>query len=208
MAFFEAIFPAVPSVGYTSQPDYDVTIVQMQSGREKRNSNSSLPRHRYTVSIGPRLRSVIQEIRKLWHVVGGRADGFLFKDWADYLSCDAGETATPLDQPLTDLGGGDYQLVKNYVFGSRTMTRVITKPDAASISVANGLGETQDPSSYTLDATTGIVTPNGGFSGVPTTWGGAFYVPVRFDSDLPTVIELALVESVQITLVELHREDA
>jgi uncharacterized protein (TIGR02217 family) len=208
VAFFEALFPAVPSIGYTMQPDYDVTIVQMQSGREKRNSNSALPRHRYTVTIGPRLREIAQEIRKLWHVVGGRADGFLFKDWSDYLSCDVGVTPSELDQPFEAAGGGTYQLVKDYVFGARTRRRYITKPLAASITVANEFGAVQAPSTYALDATTGILTPNGGFTGTPTSWGGPFYVPVRFDSDLPTVMELALVESVQLTLLELHREDA
>jgi Conserved hypothetical protein 2217 (DUF2460) len=68
----------------------------------------------------------------------GRARGFRFKDWKDYQA---------VAQPLQAIGGGNYQLVKQYVSGGITYTRVITKPVAGAITLPTAARSIQRPAS-------------------------------------------------------------
>jgi len=65
-----------------------------------------------------------QALIAFFRVRCGVAVRFRFKDWSDYKA---------VSQPLKDLRGNEYQLVKQYVSGSAVYEREITKPGAGSV---------------------------------------------------------------------------
>lgn len=201
----EPQFPGCPSFGFISQPDFSVTIVQLAGGIERRNQLWSRPLHKFTCVVGPRLEEEIQILRDFWMAVGGQECGFRFKDYADFKSCFVSDTPTALDQPiLADSDSTGFQLAKFYTAGIRTQVRLIQKPVAGTILIANELQQIQSESHWDLDEMTGIIYPNSNFIGAPTSWGGEFDVPTRFDSPFPVEVANRRIESVQLALMELR----
>lgn len=210
MSFIEEVFPVCPSLGAQSTPAYNVSVARMMSGAERRNRFWQYPLHRFMLSVDPRQIDEVQIVLEWFHAMGGPECGFRWSDYADYKSSRVQNTPTPLDQPLDPIleSPSGYQLIKEYTVGSRTQERIILKPVASSIRVANGSGVEQASNRWSLDSTTGILTPLGGFSGVPTTWGGEFDVPVRFEgNELPITIIQNTVHGTSFTLVELRDPD-
>jgi uncharacterized protein (TIGR02217 family) len=164
------------------------------------------PLYRYaTVPLGQQPADEIQQVLYFWHAVGGRTTCFRFRDWADYKSCQVQDDPLPTDQPLvydaTQSPAG-YRLVKRYDFGVLSQMREIHKPEGATIRVANELGVEQDAADWTVDEATGMLYPGGGFAGTPTSWGGQFYVYVRFDSELDIEITENQIQSCTFSLLE------
>jgi uncharacterized protein (TIGR02217 family) len=193
-----------PSYGFRSIPRFKTKKVEMDSGDEVRNRSWTYPLHRFEVSVDSRHQNDVYDIREHFMSVGGDAIGFRLSDPTDYKSCRPTASVSALDAPLI-ASGGSYQLVKRYTKGALTQDRLILKPVAGSILVANHLGVVQASSRWSLDATTGLLTPNGDFVGTPATWGGEFDVPVRFNGDeLPVSAVEFETESVAYTLMELR----
>lgn len=208
MSFLETPrFNLCPSAGYVSRPAFSVERIRMQSGVERRNQLFARPLYRFSVTIGPRASSEIEYVLNFFHAVGGPEVGFRFQDLADYKSCAPYDTATALDQPLV-LGGSSpngYIMVKDRTLGWRTQRRDVFKPVASTIKVANELGVEQAAGTWSLDDQTGIITPLGGFSGTPTTWGGEFDTPVTFEeNDLPVEFDFTAAHSVSFNLLEMR----
>jgi uncharacterized protein (TIGR02217 family) len=197
-----AEFPGTPSYGFISQPMYKTEIVVTATGRQERFRLWEYPLHRYTVTIGPRMEGEISELLSFYHAVGGEYSGFRFRDWANYKSCLIDDTPAATDQPLVQIGTSlAYQLVKEYTIGGQTQQRIITKPVASTILVAQNSVPTT--TGWTLNASTGIIT----FGSAPTppvTWGGLFDVPVRFDGDFPISLDNFRVQTVSFSLEELR----
>lgn len=207
MSFIEQQFPVCPSLGAQSAPAYNVSVARMMSGAERRNRFWQYPLHRYNVSVDPRAVDEVQTVLEWWHAMGGPECGFRWIDYADYKSCRVQNEPTPFDQPFTPAAGSPagYQLIKEYTVGSRTQERIILKPVSGTIRVANGAGTEQLAGTWSIDYTTGILTPGVGFSGVPTTWGGEFDVPVRFEgSELPITLMQETIHGTSFVLVELR----
>ncbi len=197
-------FPGCPSFGYTSQPDFNVTVIRTSGGQEQRNANWSRSLQVITVNV-TRMQDEIQELLYFWQAMGGAECGFRFKDYADYMSSRVGEDPSATDQPLVlVLGSPDrYQMTKRYTAGARSQDRDIYKPVQGTILVAaNGVTLTEGVG-YTIDYTTGIVDFSGS-PAAPLTWGGEFDIPVRFASDFPIELVSNKVESVQFILQELR----
>lgn len=209
MAFIET--PRYPdNIGYGSQfkTKWNTSVVETGSGHEVRNRNWSSSRKRYDVAYGVRSQSDLYIVLEFFEVVGGRADGFRFKDWSDFKS------VSPLVDVASDdqqFGTGDgaeteFQLTKTYTKGSGTYTRTINKPVSGTVLIeVNGVLQTET-THYTIDYTTGIVT----FNSAPTNtheikWGGEFDVPVRHDTDeLETDIDGYDSGNASIPLVEIR----
>lgn len=207
---------------YEIETIYETEIIQRGRGREIRNLPTQYGRTRIAVTV-PRDRvSDVPAIYRYWRVVRGRTTGFRVQDPSDYLSTSLGyrnstedPEPTPTDQPLYEVegsSGGQYQLYKQYSIGDDTTAlieeRIITKPVAGKIRVANELGEEQSSSRWSLDVTTGILTPDTSFVGTPTTWGGEFDIPVRFDSELPRRVEDFRLDETSFVLLELVPTEA
>jgi uncharacterized protein (TIGR02217 family) len=201
---------------YEVETLYDVDVIPRGHGAEQRNLKSSYGRTRISVTV-PRDRvSDIPYIYRFHRVMRGRAVGFRVQDPSDYLSTEQGyissaEDPAPsaTDQPLIAVPGTStqYQLYKQYVLGDETIAlieeRIIVKPVASTIRVANQDGVEQSPDRWSLDPTTGILTPGMTFEGTPTTWGGQFDIAVRFDSELPRRVEDFRLDETSFVLLEL-----
>ena len=202
------IFPACPSYGFSSQPDYLVKITSRESGRERRDRKWAEPRHRYEgTPLGPRPDEDIQQILEFWHAMGGNHSQFMFLDYADYKSCRVGREPAQDDQGFVAIDATHFQLAKQYAFGGKTTTRTIRHPIGSTLLVQNNLGVLQDASKWTIDENTGILTKGGSFTGTPGGWGGEFYVPVRFDGPFRTEIVDKKIHSLSVSMIELRPED-
>lgn len=203
-----AVFPACPTFGFVAEPNYLVKIVSREGGYERRQRVWSRPLSKYTtVPLGDQAQADVEAVLYFWHAMGGMSSGFRFRDWIDYKSCKLDDTPSAIDMPFEPSNDSPphYQLIKEYTVGSVIQVREIQRPVGSTILVANELGEAQDPSTWTLDETTGVLTPNGGFSGTPTAWGGEFDVYVRFDAQLNPSFSNYSVLNVSIQLAELRQ---
>lgn len=207
MSFLESPqFPECPSLGYTSEPAYSNTITRFWGGGETRQRNWSRPLIRISCTVGPREDEVIETLLAWWHVAGGSANGFRFKDYADFSSATFGSAISAVDQPLILDPGSPalYQLTKRYTHGAGTQDREIYKPVSGTVLIAdNGVLKTAGVH-YTIDHTTGLVsllfTPVGAL-----TWGGEFDLPMRFDSEMPVEVMERRIQSVSFSLMELRK---
>lgn len=209
MSFLESPrFPGCPRYGYISEPIYSVTVIERAGGVERRNRNWQYPLTRITLTVGPSEGGdpAVQELLRFWHAVGGQAYGFRVKDYADFKSCEVGDTPAGTDCPLLAVAGAspaEYQLVKRYTYGSLYQDRLITKPVSGTIMVADNGVLKIETTHYTVDYTTGRVTllftPVG-----PTTWGGEFDLPMRFDGSFPVEIMSYRQQAVSFSLKEIR----
>jgi uncharacterized protein (TIGR02217 family) len=208
MAFHEVRFPDNISRGARGGPERRTQIVELASGDEERNASWANSRRRYDVAYGIRRADDLAAVVAFFEARNGRLHGFRFKDWGDHKSCLPSASQGPIDQAI---GTGDgtttaFQLVKHYASGSQTWVRTITKPVAGTVRTA--LGGVEQPSGWSVDTTTGIVTFNTApSSGVAITAGFKFDVPVRFDTDaLDVTLDLDRLGSIaSIPLLEIRR---
>lgn len=202
------IFPSCPTFGFTASPRYRVPVIERSGGYERRTRKWARPLNTFTaVPIGDRPEDDIQQVLYFFHAHGGRSVGFRFKDYADYKSCAVQEAATALDQPLVEVpdSPGVYQLIKQYQFGALTQQREIFKPKGDTIRIANELGVEQPSDRWTINEATGILEPEGSFSGVPTSWGGEFYVYARFrDEQLDVELTNYRIQACSFAVVEIR----
>lgn len=168
MTFREIQFPEAISHGATGGPSWRTTIAETGSGYQYTNKGWSAPLHIYDISHAARVDALFGPLRAFFMIVGGMADGFRFKDWADFNCPDDAGTGV-----FVMLTSTTFQMHKRYSYGGATYDRKITKPVAGSIVVTGGSGAS-------VATTTGVVTVS---SGTPTSWVGQFDVPCRFGDD-------------------------
>lgn len=177
MAFLES--PRMPkeiSFGAIGGPGFRTTVVTIGSGVEKRNAEWSKTRYSYDVSQAIKTESDFALVRNHFYAVGGKRDGFRFKDYADF------QVATG-EGVVLGITTTTFQLQKKYVFGSVTSLRDIKKPIASGFVLHNSGTPLTITTDYTLDATTGRITTTIPRTASNLTWTGEFDVPVRFDVD-------------------------
>jgi uncharacterized protein (TIGR02217 family) len=185
MAFHEVRFPDNIGRGARGGPERRTQIVELASGAEERNASWANSRRRFDVAYGIRRADDLAAVVAFFEARNGRLHGFRFKDWADYKSGIPSQAPGPQDQ-LIGTGDGTntaFQLVKHYASGGQTWTRAIAKPVTGSVRIA--LGGVEQPSGWSVDTTTGVVTFSAApGAGVAITAGFEFDVPVRFDTDV------------------------
>ena len=178
-------FPDWISFGSSGGPMFRTTVIEVMSGHEQRNKEWAYPRHMYDVGFGARRRSGMSELVNFYQAAMGRLNAFRYKDWVDFQSSsDPTVAILPTDQilyPFPTDGRVDYQLVKNYIIGTTTQIRLITRPVSGTVVAAvNGV-----PVGSSVDLDTGVLTlgaaPGGGDT---VTAGFEFDVPVRFENDI------------------------
>lgn len=202
------VFPACPTFGFVAEPNFLVKIVGREGGYERRQRVWAQSLTKYTnVPSGDQRQADIEAVYGFWMAVGGMSNGFRFRDYMDYKSCLLDEDPEPTDQPIISSGDSpaSYRLTKEYTAGQFVQQRIIQRPRGSTIQIANDVGVTQDSSDWTLDEGTGVLTIGGGFSGVPTSWGGEFDVWVRFDAQLNPTFSNYQVLNVTVQLTELRQ---
>jgi uncharacterized protein (TIGR02217 family) len=186
MGFHDIQFPPSISFGALGGPERRTEIVTLVSGHEERNSPWAHSRRRYDAGMGLRSLDDVARLIDFFEARRGPLHGFRWKDWSDHKSCLPSEAPDALDQIL---GQGDevtteFQIQKLYRSGDESYARPITKPVAASVSVAVGGVQVWPDVDYALDPLTGVIhffTPPD--HGAEISAGFEFDVPVRFDSD-------------------------
>lgn len=173
--------------GSVGGPQYSTDVIVVRSGREKRNANWSQSRGRWELGERQIDTAELHSLGGFFRARQGRAQGFRWKDWADYQA-----TRTPLTrngvttQGVLGTGVADgnatYPINKLYTSGSTSTLRRIQKPVGAGFSIyVNGVLQT---SGFSLNTIAGTVTFSPAKSSPDTlTWSGDFDVGVRFDTD-------------------------
>ena len=176
MAFKESPrFPDRIAFGAQGGPAFLTDVVTLTSGVEQRNENWLESRQEYEVSQCVQGEADFKEVGAFFRSVGGRRDGFRFKDWTDY-------TVSFSEGVVEAITGTTFQLQKQYVSGPDVTQRTIRKPVPGTVILRDGVTVLNSPGDYTLDETTGVVTA-AGKDAADLNWSGEFDVPVRFDVD-------------------------
>lgn len=169
--FIESRLLDCVSYGTEGGPTWLTRKVGLRSGHVRRNAMRSRPLYRFSI-IYARLRPADHaEVLSAFNACMGGTFGFRIKDWSDY----------EVEDELLTVGTGTpqiVQLIRNYTFGSQTVTRPIRKPVASTVTLTEG----GVPMSAVVDYTTGVVQ----FTASPSAvirWSGQFDVPVMFSDD-------------------------
>jgi uncharacterized protein (TIGR02217 family) len=210
MSFIETPrFPDNLSYGSQGGPGFQTGIAVLQSGHEQRRGVWATPRHQYNASFAVKTTADVEAVRDFFQAMRGRLHGFRFKDWNDFTSAADGTSAHTKDDQTIGVGDAAetaFPLVKNYATGTETLVRTISKPVSGGILVALDGALQTDPTHYSYDSTTGVVTfvsPPGG--AVVITAGYEFDVPCRFDIDtLQVTADTYSIRSADIPIVELR----
>ena len=171
--FIELRFPDDIAYGSACGAEYSTDVVTTSSGYEYRNINWSEARLKYNVLCGIKNQEQLDKIIALFRICKGRGIGFRFKDWSDYIAFNQ----------LIGIGDGcsrEFQLIKQYKFGSSITNRVIKKPVKKTISIYLNNIKTN----AIIDHKTGRIifdTPIEKDTSITADY--EFDVPVRFDAD-------------------------
>lgn len=191
-SFHEVQFPPYLAYSSTGGPQFNTSICSTRNGTESRNANLAVPLINWNITTAVQKIEDIQTMMTFFRNRLGQAIGFRFKDWFDYIGT----------QELLTVGTGSalgpFQLYKYYIDDVVTSQRLIAKPAVpytdANGNVYNGVVLTDvtaavvlDPSTYTVDNTTGLVTflsGNAPANGHTINADFQFDIPARFAVDL------------------------
>jgi uncharacterized protein (TIGR02217 family) len=168
------------------EEEFSVELVTDANGSEYRRLLNPLAKRRYELGYLSTVNDFGATVLSLYRRTYGPFAGFRLRDPDDFNTSATGNTATAAtDQAAPEIGATNtFQLSKEYpgaiVLGIGAPVRTIFKPVAASLSVEFDSVPVVETTDYTVDYTTGILTP---VSLTPTlvTWGGEFDIPVRFE---------------------------
>lgn len=193
--FVEVQFPTNISAGAKGGPGFNTTVLELSSGSEQRNINWSRERPQYDVSTGMKTADDVRAYQKFFYARRGKAIGFRFKDWSDYRL--PFWHTTPGDRDVlptlfTTDGGTthSFQIYKVYSDAGGSFSRKIVKIVSGTVSLYNNGVLMTNPTNYTIDLNTGIVTLSAavyGTTGRLITGSMEFDVPCRFDTDTQNV---------------------
>ncbi|AAT69467.1 gp83 [Alphaproteobacteria phage PhiJL001] len=182
MAFDETRLPDDVERGAQGGPRFKTTVITLSSGFERRNSDWAQTRGEWDVGYGIQDATDLEDVIAFFYARNGRARGFRFKDWTDYvLSRQAIGT--------TDGSNATFQLFKRYTSGSTSFDRILSKIVTATTQVWVNNVEAPEggaSTSFAIDTTTGIITLGSSLaaqSGTTVEAACQFDVPVRFGSD-------------------------
>lgn len=195
--FREIRLPLPIALKSSGGPQWNTTIVRVDSGYEQRNQPWAEDLATWDVGSFVTTHAEMAVLLDFFQGVQGRLHAWRFTDPKD---------STVVNQ-LIGTGNGvqtTYQLTKSY--GSGGYTKVIRKPVKAEVTVA-GVVQIQG-TAYTLDTTTGVVTFLAGHipaAGQEVRWTGEFDKPARFDVDQLTITYSDLVYStMSVPIVEVR----
>lgn len=176
MPFKDIRFPTSISAQTDGGPGFRTQVSVSRNGRSERFRTISDDVRKFNVASGLKSKDDFVQFLAFFRVVGGMADTFRYKDWLDFEI----EPTTGLTDELTTT---TFQIRKQYVYGSETVHKTITKPVSGSLTVFEADGTTVvDPGDYTVSYTTGVVTFSIAPGFVPRV-ECEYDLQMRFDSD-------------------------
>lgn len=169
--YLNAYIEPCPAYGWTGAPGFQTRVVEMLSGRERRNADWAQPRHRYSISFLNISKIEHLAIKKMVLVCRGKLHAFRFRDQLDYEAQDEifgvgdGTTTEFQLRKVSTVDGLDYE---RYVYA--IVSAEITDNGSAA--------------SPTIDMERGVaifaVAP---IAGHVLRWTGIFDIWVRFAED-------------------------
>lgn len=172
MTFYAIQIPPTPGFGFTGGPEFSTNVQNIANGREKRNADWSICRHKYTAPFHNIPEDAYRSIKGVFLAMRGKLHTFLHRDWGDFNAADepfgTGDGATTL-----------FYLRKVSTVGAGSYTRLIDKPDVGVTVKVNGVITAASVS--TLDGS--VAFSSAPALGAALTWSGEFFVHVRFDMD-------------------------
>lgn len=201
MAFFEERLPFPVSRQSGGGPNWQTTVIQVDSGFEQRNQGWAEDLAKWDIGSFVRGTAEMAVLRAFFNKVAGRTHGFRVDDWQD-------NTSGP-----TTLGTGTgslatFQLVKAYDPTGTAYRKAIKKPVAGSVVVTVAGMARVEGTHYDVNYATGLVTFRAG--NLPAvdevvTGACAFDKPARFDIDHLEMQHVHLpFATVEIPVVELR----
>lgn len=148
-SFLEIRLPTCIEKGATGGPRFKTTILETGGGHEYANIEWAQRRGAWDVSQAIKTTAEYNDLLAFFQIVRGKAIGFRFRDWSDYLA------------EAHNLGTGDnildaYPLQKTYTYDGQTYVRKITKPVAGNTKVY--FDSVEETSGWTVDDATGLIT--------------------------------------------------
>ena len=201
-SFVEVTFPESVSYGFSGGPEFVTDVQQSKNGYEQRNIVRDYPLSKFTVAFTVKSDTAIADLRAFFLARRGRAQGFRFKDWADYKIIDS----------QIGIGTGEqtqFQISKLYRSGGMEFVREIYKIVRGTLTVTVDGVTKSLITDYLCDFDSGIITFSD--SAIPAKGKKIkvtceFDVPVRFDTDqIQTISETKQSHSWQaIPIVEIR----
>lgn len=176
-------------------PEWKSDIVQMANGTEKRAGLWMYPRWRATGSMAAYTAHDREGFRGIFIAAKGRLNAFRVKDPLDWIVS---------NEPLApEIGTDDpVQLMRRYTWPGSAITYDV--PVRAPIASTVVIYRDGNPVPGTLDATTGLFTPDSAWTSGTHTWSGQFDHWMRFDSDWGSLVAPSSnVQTADIELVEV-----
>jgi uncharacterized protein (TIGR02217 family) len=181
-SFDDIIFPLEIGQSAAVTAEFSTNIVTTMAGHERRNSAWADARCSYDIAPGVRSEHELGVLLAFFRSRRGAAIGFRFRDPFDNSSNDMIAPPASSDQQI-GIGNGlttTFALVKHYGGNAQSQQRVITRPVAGSVLVANA---GQDVAGWTINLAGQIEFENAPAPGAVITAGFWFDVPVRFAED-------------------------
>lgn len=160
MSFLEIRFPTEISYGASGGAEFSTDVTVLGSGFEQRNARWAAPRAQWNVATAIKNSVELDQVFDFFRVAKGRLNGFRWKDWMDFKSTE--DMLAAISGTDQNIGTGDntaiqFQVKKNYTFGSETVSRDIKKLVTATTTIAV---DGNIVSNWSADTNTGLVTFN------------------------------------------------
>lgn len=174
------VFELVPEFGLSVSYEFKNDVHETMMGVDYINARWMYPVAKYSFKVAFFKQSVYEYLRDFFLFVNGSQDSFLFQDPInDYCSppgTEQSQVGIDVRGKLVDIGGGVFQLCKEWRIGEFVYSKPIKYPNEVTITQA----DYSSPVSATINYETGQVT---GAVNNTMGWYGTFYTPVRFDND-------------------------
>lgn len=150
---------------------FNTSVLQLDSGYEKRNINWSVPISEFDVGFGLLLKFQVDpndtaldvdELINFFYIVQGQAHSWRMKDWSDYEIGYQNGSTTGISRQILGLGDDtttNFQIFKRYSFGGQTFDRTgLTKmvDNDKVVLTLDGILQTGGGTDYTIDADRGL----------------------------------------------------
>lgn len=171
--YLDAYLTPCAAYGWEGGPEFKTQIVEMPTGRERRNAEWQQPRHRYTARFLNISKLAYRSIKQMHLVCRGQLHAFRFRDELDYQA---------EDEPFS-VGDGTtvlFQLSKVSVIDGIEYAREVYALASVPVIEVNGTPTT----AFTVDMERGTIEFNSApANGSVISWTGEFDIWVRFNQD-------------------------
>ena len=195
MSYLDAYLQPCPGYGWEGGPTFKTQIVELKSGRERRNAEWARVRHQFSAPFNNITKDAYRNIKQMHLVCRGMLHAFRFRDELDYQADD--------DQ----FGTGDgvereFQLSKISTLDGISYSREVFALVGVPIITINDSPTT----AFAVNTRTGLVI----FDAAPANdavlrWTGEFDIWVRFSTDsLPFSIDNVDAVNGSVNLIEVQ----